>query len=207
MIRFSLLRPAKLLHEDSLAPYRAEIAFGLLAASPNAGQFQLDEILNCILSNPVVHSRFLVLADRVLGGGASPGTIQRDKWFAAYLLSPAKWEDEIPEVANLRPGVIFEIRDRGDYGRLPYGPRALIDVAANGISRKEQILRRHRLSYPCFQQRYKLLGCCRRGLTNFISAMPSQAATDALVRLEPAAVMASYKPHVRHALANQDFLR
>jgi hypothetical protein len=121
MIRFSLLRSAELLHEDSLASYRAEIAFGLLTKSPNAGQFQLDEIIKCILSNPVVHSRFLVLADRVLGGGASLGTIQRDKWFAAYLPSPAKWEDKIREFANLRPGVIFEIRDRGGYGRLPMG--------------------------------------------------------------------------------------
>src|SRR5262249_4359702 len=46
-----------------------------------------------------------------------------------------------------------------------------------------------------------------RGLIDAISAMPSQAASDALKRLETNPKMGSYKWHLRHALANQDKLR
>jgi hypothetical protein len=42
-----------------------------------------------------------------------------------------------------------------------------------------------------------------RTLTNMISALPSQAATEALVRLEANPQLASYKPHILYALANQ----
>jgi hypothetical protein len=44
---------------------------------------------------------------------------------------------------------------------------------------------------------------CRK-LINVISAIPSQLASEALRRLEADTNMASYNPHLRHALANQE---
>src|ERR1039458_6901081 len=124
-----------------------------------------------------------------------------------YLLASSQYESDVEHRTRAYPGLVFDLRDRSGF-------------ASRGQPQEET------LPLPMLEFMAQLTGAvypetpppvggwsgdtngwdaaehCRR-LINMISGMPSEAATNALVRLEVNPALASYRPHILHALANQ----
>jgi predicted NACHT family NTPase len=199
---------SELLTEPAFEPYRRDIALDLLRQFPNANPFRLADLLDAVARCPAAHDAFLQLADRVVAGHVAVDERQRDLWLvAAYFLSPARFEGDIRQRAAAHPGLVFDLRDRSGLSRHgPPGERALLLPVIEFMAQLTGSLFSD-TPYPSGL----LTGDTNawdasehfRTLTNMISALPSQAATDALVRLEADPQLASYKPHILYALANQ----
>ena len=108
----------------------------------------------------------------------------------------------------MRPIIVFDLRDYTGYDR--HGDR---QPSALPLSQLAFLARLTGTLYPETDfptggwsgntNAWDAAEYCRT-LINAISAVPSEAATEALRRLEADAKLASYNPHLRHALANQE---
>jgi hypothetical protein len=202
----------ELMVDDAFKPSRGETALQLLRDFPDADPFRLNELFDGVFATPAARNEFLAVADRVLTGAVPVGQQQHDKWLAAgYLLAPSRYEAQVEAVAKQRPEIVFDLRDRSGYGW--HGEQQPIDLT---LPQLEFLARLTGTHYPDTDfPRNGLWGStnawnaaeyCRK-LINSISAIPLQAASEALRRLEADPRMASYNPHLRHALANQERLR
>jgi hypothetical protein len=200
----------ELMVEDAFKPFRAETVLELLRDFPDAQPQHLDELFDGVFATPAAHSGFLVLADRVLTGATLVGQRQHDMWLAAaYLLSPSRYEAELEAAAILRPAIVFDLGAHSGYDDA-HSDR---EPSALPLPQLEFLARLTGTLYPETDfptdgwwgntNPWDAVEFCRR-LINAISAMPSEAATEALRRLEADTKMASYNPYLRHALANQE---
>jgi hypothetical protein len=197
-----------------LKPFRGDTALELLHDFPNADPHRLNELFDGIFTIPAAHERFLDDADRILTGTVSVDQRQNDLWLlAAYLLAPSRYESQLETGAMQRPGIIFDLRDQTGYsfnmpGRVQSGPMPLPQMEFLA-----RVVGTHfpEVAYPSGAQwgnshPWDGTNFCRK-LIDGISALPSEAATDALKRLHANPSMASYDAHLRHARANQRKLR
>jgi len=198
----------ELLNEPALRPFRKTVALELLRDFPGANTFRLAELLDAVAGMSEAHTQFLAFVPQVLTGAIAAPERQRDLWLVtAYRLSPAQYEAQIESRAQAYTGLVFDLRDH------------------SGVARDRQT-GEGSLPLPMLEFMARLTGTLFpetphpsnvwsgntnawdasehfRTLTNVISASPSQAATDALVRLEADPQLASYKPHILYTLANQ----
>jgi predicted NACHT family NTPase len=196
----------ELLTEPAFEASRADTVFELLRDFPNASFFRLDEMLNAAAKLPMLHDRLVALARTVLAGNALAER-QRDLWLAtAYVLAPAAFENDVRQRAAAHPTFIFDLRDKSglvDQAQPTHAPPvAMLEFMA-------------RLAGGLFAQAsYPPRGWSGntnawdaadwvRSLITMVSASSSRAATDALERLRDDNQLASYRPHILHALANQ----
>ena len=198
----------ELLTHEALAAFREDAVLGLLRDFPNANAFPLHELLMAALGIPSAHTSLLSLADRVLGGAMPIDQPQRDLWLVtAWLLSPDPHGVDLQGTAQSRPEIVFDLRDFTGYSR---------DEAARGprpsLGQIEFIVRLAGSLYPPTAYPSFVWGGDRnawdavdyvRGLVNDLSANGTEAATDALSRLESDAHLAAYRPEIQHALAKQ----
>lgn len=199
----------ELLTLDAFWDDREELAIEFLRDFPNANPFRLDEMLDAAMSAPAAHPEFLALAGPVLDGAVQVDERQRDMWLAAaYLLAPTAHAATFEAAARERPGLIFEVRDRSGYERR-YPGQAPIGLS---LPQLESIARLTGTLWPATSPPSNGWGGDTNAwdaweyfyaLTNRISANPSESATAALSRLEGDTALASYRPHVLHALAQQ----
>ncbi len=197
----------ELLNEPAFEPYLPAIVPDLLRQFPNADPFRLGDLLDAVAELPTAYQDFLQLAAPVISGAVAVDQRQRDLWLVtAYVMAPARFESDVRQRAAVRPGLVFDLRDR------------------SGCARRGQP--DHALPLPMVEFMARLTGSLFpdtphpveswwgntnawdasehfRALINMISASPSPAATDALQRLEADPQLASYNPHLLHALASQ----
>jgi predicted NACHT family NTPase len=194
----------ELLKEEAFRPYRTDIVLELLQEFPNAGPIQLAEILDTGVRIPALRAKLLEIAGDVVSKRLTVDTPQRDMWLAtAYLLSPSAYQTEIERRAHETKGFIFTLRDRSG---------ALWSAGEMAISELEFLASLTGKCWPSTphpingwsgdQNPWDATEYCV-GLINLISATPTEAATGALTRLAANAQLASYRPHVLYALANQ----
>jgi hypothetical protein len=198
----------ELLTHEALAALREDTVLGLLRDFPNANAFPLHELLMAALGMPSAHTTLLALADRVLSGTVTVDQPQRDLWLVtAWLLSSDPHGPALQATAQSRPEIVFDLRDFTGYSR---------DEAAPGptpsLGQIEFLIRLAGSRYPPTGYPSGGWGGDRnawdatdyvRGLINGLSAKATQAATDALSRLESDATLAAYRPEIQHALAVQ----
>jgi hypothetical protein len=197
----------ELLNDEPFAPFRKAITFDLVREFPNAPPFRLDELLHCALARPDAHPELLELAREIVSGSIAVEAEQRDHWLAvAYFLLPGEFETAVEAEAVARPNLIFLLRDFSGYerhGQQPLGlPVRQLEflVSVTGRLFPEAPFPSSAWSgdtNPWDASEFM------RYLINVISALPSEAATAALARLEVDDRLLSYRPHIRHALANQ----
>jgi predicted NACHT family NTPase len=203
---------SELLTESAFEAFRREIVTTLLREYPNAQPFRLDELIGAALKLPDAHKDFLVLAAEVLSGTVAVDQRQRDLWLAAaYILAPNEYQEEVEREAKTRPGLVFDLRDRSGFARHGKpGKNAL------SLAQLEFMARLTGTLYPAASPPSSDWSGDNnpwdasehfRGLTGMISANPTQAATDALLRLEADPNLGSYSAPLRHDLANQQQLR
>jgi predicted NACHT family NTPase len=199
---------SELLTDPAFEPYRRDIALDLLRQFPNANPFRLADLLNAVAWCPTAHDAFLQLAGQVIAGHVMVDERQRDLWLvAAYFLSPARFEGDIRQRAAAQAGLVFDLRDRS--GLSHHGPPGDAHLPLPVIEFMAQLTGSlfSNTSYPSGLMTGNTNAWDAsehfRTLINMISALPSQAATEALVRLEADPQLTSYKPHILHALANQ----
>jgi hypothetical protein len=136
------------------------------------------------------------------------GQQQYDKWLAAaYMLSPSQYESWVDAVAEQRPSIVFELRNRGGYGS--YGGQQSNTLTLPQLEFLAKLTGRH---YPHTgfpndgwggdTNAWDAASYCG-SLIDAISAIPSQAASETLSRLEADKGLASYNLHLRHAVASQ----
>jgi len=199
----------ELMVEEPFKPFRAKTVLEFLRDFPNADRFRLDELFDGVFATPDAHSAFLVLADQVLTGTVTVGQQQHDVWLAAaYLLSPSRYGAELEAAATQRPGIVFELRDHTGYeAQGDQQPNALPLPQLEFLTRLTGTLYPE-TGFPSggwggTTNAWDAAEYCRK-LINVISALPARAATETLKRLEANVKLASYNPHLRHALANQE---
>jgi predicted NACHT family NTPase len=198
----------ELMVEDALKPYRASVALEFLRDFPKPFPNQLDALFDAVFSIPAAHGGFLALADHLLTSQDAADRPHHDKWLAAaYLLSPVRWEAEVEAAAKLRPAIVFDLRDRAGFDSFgDQQPSVLL------LPQIEFLARLTGMHYPETpfptgawngnRNPWDAAEYCRK-LIDTISAVHSEPATEALRRLGADANLASYNPHLRHALANQ----
>jgi hypothetical protein len=204
----------ELMSDDVFEPFRGDTALEFLREFPNAGEYRLNELFDGIFASAASHQRFLDYADGVLSGATAVDQRQRDMWLgAAYLLSPGFYQSQIEATAAQRPAIVFDLRDRTGYS---HNVRGSVQAGTMALPQLEFLTRLTGTLHP--ETGYPAGGWggdrnawdgseyCRK-LINEISASPSEAATDVLKHLEADSRLASYNPHLRHALANQQKLR
>ncbi len=198
----------ELLTEPAFEPYRRDIALDLLRQFPNANPFQLADLLDTVVKLPAAHDGFLQLAGPAVSGTAAVDQRQRDLWLAtAYLLSPVRFERNVQQGASANPALVFDLRDRGRFAR--HGqpgdgayPLPMLEFMAQPTGSRFPETPHPPDGWEGDTNPWDASEHFRT-LANMISASPSEAATDALVRLEADPQLASYKAHILYALANQ----
>ncbi|RWP65639.1 hypothetical protein [Mesorhizobium sp.] len=198
----------EILTAAAFEPYRKDIALELLRDFPNANVFRLGEMLDAVTKLPDARAEFLALAENVVSGTAANNEPQYEMWLAAaYLLSPAQFADRVEAFARKHPDIVFQLRDRSGFAS-----RGQATETALSLPQLELMARLTGTLFP--EAPYPSGGWsgdtnswdaaeyCRK-LFDTISAQPTEAATHALERLEANTDLASYSPHIRHALANQ----
>jgi hypothetical protein len=204
----------ELMVDDVFKPFRGATALQLLRDFPNADPHRLNELFDGIFATPAAHQGFFDLADRVLSGVVHVDQRQHDMWLAAaYLLSPGRYEAQLEAAAIRRPPIVFDLRNyTGHSYNVPGGrqpgtmplPQLEFLAKVTGTQYPEA-------GYPsggwgADTNAWDAAAYCRK-LISEISTVASEAATEALKRLEANPKLASYNPYVRHALANQQKLR
>jgi hypothetical protein len=201
----------ELMVDDAFKLFRGNTALQFLRDFPNMDRFRLNELIDGVLATPAVHSEFLDISQRVLTGMVEVEEQQYDTWLAAaYRLSPHGYEARVDAIARQRPSIVFELRDRSGFGSHgePSGTLALAQL--------EFLARLTGTHYPATSppsggwwgntNTWDAVEFCRKLITA-ISAIPSEAASEALKRLESGAGMASYNLELRQALANHESRR
>jgi hypothetical protein len=204
----------ELMVDDVFKPFRGETALELLRDFPNADRYRLDELFDGIFATPSAHSAFLALADRVLTGLATVDQRQHDMWLAAaYLLSPSRYEAQLVAAVAQRPEIVFDLRDYSGYGDAAGGIRQSGTLPLPQLEFLARLTGTHNpeTGFPAGgwggnTNAWDAAEYCRK-LISEISALPSEAATEALKRLEANPNMASYNAYLKHAIANQQKLR
>ncbi|ESX49433.1 hypothetical protein NLY43_25495 [Mesorhizobium sp. C416B] len=198
----------ELLTAEAFEPYRKDIVLELLRDFPNANLFRLGDMLDAATKLPDARAEFLALAEDVLAGTAANNEPQYEMWLAtAYLLSPAQFADRVEDFAQKRPDIIFQLRDRSGFAS-----RGQPVETALALPQLELLARLTGTFFPDAsfpaggwsgdRNAWDAAEYCRR-LFDTISTLPTAAATYALERLVANGDLASYSPHIRHALANQ----
>jgi hypothetical protein len=198
---------SELMNGEPFEPFRKDVTLEFLRDFPNADPFRLGEMLNAVTATPSAHADFLVIAAQVLSGATPVDERQRDMWLvAAYFLSPLNYEAAVQSRAAANPHLVFELRDRTGFGFRGKPTESL------PLTMLEFMARLTGQSFPSTAHPVNAWGGDTnpwdasehfRALINMISAMPSEAATNALGRLEANPALASYKPDILYALANQ----
>jgi hypothetical protein len=197
----------ELLTETPLEPFRKDAVLGLLHDFPNTSVSILNQLLDSVIALPTAHADLLALAAKILSGATVVGEHQRDIWLVTgYRLSPPLYESDIEARAKLHHGLVFDLRDRSSFSVSgKQAESALLPVL-------EFIARLTGTCYPDTphptggwsgdRNPWDAAEYCRL-VVNAISAIPSEAATRALIRLEANPTLASYRSHILYALANQ----
>jgi predicted NACHT family NTPase len=198
----------ELLTQEPLGSFRKDTALMFLREFPNASPYRLGELLDAATGIPEAHKDLLAIADDVISGALTVDERQRDMWLTtAYLLSQAKYEAELERCVRIRPALVFDLRDRGGFAM-----RKQPQDGAVSLPLLEAMARLTGALYPDAQHPARgWSGDANawdasehfRNLVGMISAMPTEAATNALVRLESNPELASYRDNILHALANQ----
>jgi hypothetical protein len=129
-------------------------------------------------------------------------------WLAtAYLLSSTRFEADVESRARTRPALIFDLRDRsgtpeGEQPQETHLPLPMLEFMARLTGTLYPETPHPEDGWSGNTNPWDAAEYCRR-LINMISAIPSEVATNALVRLEACPELASYRPHILYALANQ----
>jgi hypothetical protein len=189
----------ELMVDDVFPPFRGDVALELLRDFPNADPNRLNDLFDGVFATPAAHQGFLDLADRVLSGAVSVDQRQHDMWVAAaYVLSPGRYEARLEATAEQRPAIVFDLRDYTDYSYDTHGGRQPGTMPLPQLEFLARLTGTHypEIAYPTGaqwgnQNAWDGVEFCRK-LINEISAMPSEAATEALKRLEADAQLASY---------------
>ncbi len=197
----------ELLHGDELEAFRGDIVIELLHDFPNASPSTLAELLDTIMKVPTAHAGFVKLAESVLTSASPPDERPLDLWLAAaYILAPDRWETAVEARAAQNSGLVFDLRDRS--GFTVFGksrmilPIKMMEFLARVTGTLFSETHPPKQSWSSDRNAWDATEYFRT-LTNTISTLPSQAATDALVRLEANAQLASYRSQMLYALANQ----
>jgi predicted NACHT family NTPase len=197
----------ELLTEPAFAPYRRDIALDLLRQFPNANPFQLGNLLDAVVKVPAAHEDFIQLASPIISGAVTVDQRQRDLWLvAAYLLSPARFQSDVRRRADAYPAIVFDLRDRCGFGRSGESTWPMQLPTLEFMAQLTGSLFRetpHPSTAWWGDTNAWDASEHFRTLTNMISASPSEAATEALMRLEAEPHLVSYKPHILYALASQ----
>jgi hypothetical protein len=197
----------ELCHDDKLELFRSDIVLELLRDFPNASPWTLGELLDAVMNLPATHSGFVQLAASVLTDSSPADERQRDLWLAAaYILAPDRWESAVEARAAQNPGIVFDLRDRSGFA--PFG-RATVVLPLQAM----EFLAR--VTGSLFSETLPPEGDRGgntnawdaseyfRRLTNSMSVLPNEAATDALVRLEANPQLTSYRSQMLYVLASQ----
>lgn len=202
----------ELLTEEAFKPYRAETVLEFLRDFPNANLYRLNELLDAVLAIPEAHRAFLDLAAPLIDAKMSVDVPQYDQWLAAaYILSPSQFERAVEATARARSGLIFDLRNFGS-GRHGNGKRAITLT----LPQLEFIARLTGTQYPYARPpgggwsgdtNAWDASDYFNALINLISANPSEAAAQALARLEALPALASYRPFLLNAKAQQQARR
>ncbi|TIO08398.1 MAG: hypothetical protein E5X89_29560 [Mesorhizobium sp.] len=198
----------ELLTEPIFEAYRGDIALDLLCQFPNAHPFRLADLLDAVAKIPATYESFLRLTNQVISGAVKVDEHQRDLWLVtAYLIAPGDFETEVQQRAAAHPGLIFDFRDRDWFlrdGNPGEGTSLLpkLEFIAQLTGRLFPDTPHPSSGWSGDTNDWDASEYFRI-LTNIVSASPSSAATDVLVRLEADPQLASYKPHILYALANQ----
>jgi hypothetical protein len=198
----------ELLTHEAFAALREDAALGLLRDFPNANAFPLRELLMAALGMPSSHASLLALAYPVLSGAVQVDQPQRDLWLVTgWLLSPDRHDVALLDTAQNRPEIVFALRDFTGYSRDESAPGH-----APSLGQVEFLLRLAGSLYPRTDHPSDVLWGDRNAwdasdyvhsLVNHLSANTTQAATDALSRLDADATLATYRPWIQHARATQ----
>jgi len=202
----------ELLTEEALKPYRAETVVEFLRDFPNMNSYRLNELIDAVLVMPEAHRDFLDLAARVIDAKVHVDLPQYEKWLAgAYILSPSHFEAAVETVVRAGPGFVFDLRDFGS-GRHGNGRQAV----ALTLPQLEFIARLTGTLHPYSPPPVKGWSGDTNAwdasdyfnaLINLISANPSEAASQALARLESLPALASYRAFLLNAKAQQQTRR
>jgi hypothetical protein len=198
----------ELLTEEPFAPFRSATVLEFLRDYLNANIYRLGEMLDAVLVTPDAHRGFIDLAAAVIDKKVAVDLPQYDKWLAAaYILAPAQFEKAVDAFVHARPGAVFDLRDFGS-GRHANGRKGITLTLSQleFLARLAGTVNPYASSptggwngdtNPWDASDYV------NSLINRISANPSEAATLALSRLEADPALASYKPFILHAKAQQ----
>jgi predicted NACHT family NTPase len=196
----------ELLTEAAFEPYRVDLTLELLADYPNADPYRLEDLLTAAAKLPAAHDRLLTLA-RTLLAGTTLSERQRDLWLAtAYVLAPAEFENAVTQRVGVRKQFIFDLRDKVGFARMGQPSQALpVPMAEFLVVLSGNVYpdTRHPSSGWGGDTNAWDASEWIRTLVNMVSAAPSKAATEALERLSTHSALASYRPSILHALANQ----
>jgi hypothetical protein len=201
----------ELMVDDAFKPFRGDTAIQFLRDFPNTDRFRLNEVFDGIVTTPAVHGEFLSIADGILTGAVQVGQEQYDAWLAAaYWLSPNRYETQVDAIAERRSEIVFELRDRSG---LESNGELSVTVSLPQLEFLARLTGAHyRETGPppgpwCGNDNpWDAVEFCRK-VINTISAIPSEAASEALKRLVSDPKMASYNLHLRGALAHQQSRR
>jgi hypothetical protein len=132
---------------------------------------------------------------------------------AAYVLSSSRHEAQLEATATQRPPIVFDLRDHTGHSHNVHGHLQPGAVPLSQLEFRAKLTgtRYPETGYPTGgwggdTNAWDAAEYCRK-LISEISAVPSEAATEALKRLEANAQLGSYNAYLRHALANQQKLR
>jgi predicted NACHT family NTPase len=199
---------SELLNDGAFEPHHGDIALELLREFPNASPFRLRDLLDAVMHQPSTHQQFLERAEEVLANPSGVDERQRDMWLVtAYMLAPSRLEQEVENRAAAHSDLVFDLRDRSGFAN-----RSQPGNGALPLSMLEFMARLTGTLFP--QTAHPSRGWSGdtnawdasehfSTLANIISVTPSEAATSALQRLEASPALASYRPQILHALANQ----
>jgi hypothetical protein len=197
----------ELLNETALGRYRSATVLDLLRQFPNADPMRLADLLDAVTALPSTHEAFLELAAPIVSGDVAVDQRQGDLWLvAAYMIAPTRFENHIRERAGVRPGLVFDLRDRSGFARRNQPDHALplpmVEFMA-GLTGSLFTDTPHPIGGSWGDINSWDASEHFRTLINMIAASPSAAATDALQRLEADPQLVSYKPHILYALDTQ----
>ena len=199
----------ELLSEDAFRLFRKDVPLEFLRDFPSAPPTQLEEVLRSALALPAAHPELLALARNVIAGATIVDTPQCNLWLAAaYFASPQEFATQVESEAQVRPELVWPLRDLSGYERHGDQDQPL----ALALTQLEFLARVIGGLFP--EVGYPSGGWGGdtnpwdaaefvRYLINAISTMPSEAATEALVRLESNDRLSSYRERIRHVLASQ----
>lgn len=198
----------ELLSNVSFMPFREEITLRLLRRFPNAPASALQDLLRGGFEIETARQELVLLAHQVLDGTVAIDQASRDAWLVAgYFEASHEFESDLAMRAAAEVEIVWLLRDVAGYNRHEHekAPPLSVDQleCIAGIA----------------AQHFPKAGPPPGGwsgdrnawdgaefvdsLINRISADPTEAATEALSRLEADGRLASYRDQIRHALASQ----